>query len=82
MVSGRVQGVFFRDSCRQQAERHDLAGWVANAPDGSVEIELEGAPDAVQAVVGWAHRGPETAEVRSVAVYDLPETGEGGFTVR
>lgn len=82
VVSGRVQGVFFRDSCRQEAERHGVAGWVVNAPDGTVEIELEGAPDAVQAVVDWAHRGPASAEVRSVAVYELLETGERTFTVR
>ena len=82
VVSGRVQGVFFRDSCRQEAERHGVAGWVANLPDGTAEIELEGAPEAVQAVVDWAHGGPASATVRSVAVYELPETGDGDFTVR
>ena len=82
MVSGRVQGVFFRDSCRQQAERHRVAGWVENADDGSVVAELEADPDAVQAVVAWMHHGPERAEVRDVAVSQVAETGELGFSVR
>jgi acylphosphatase len=82
VVTGRVQGVVFRDSCRRQAERHGVAGWVRNADDGSVEAELEGDPDPVQAVLAWMHHGPEHAQVRDVAVSEVPETGEGGFRVR
>ncbi len=44
LISGRVQGVFFRDSCRRLAEQHDVAGWVRNLPDGRVEAVFEGPP--------------------------------------
>jgi acylphosphatase len=82
VVTGRVQGVVFRDSCRRQAERYGVAGWVRNADDGSVVAELEGDPEAVQAVLAWMHRGPERAQVRDVAVTEVAETGERGFQVR
>jgi acylphosphatase len=82
VVTGRVQGVVFRDSCRRQAERHGVGGWVRNADDGSVVAELEGDPDAVQAVLAWMHHGPEHAQVRDVAATEVAETGERGFQVR
>jgi acylphosphatase len=83
VVAGRVQGVFFRTSTRQQAQRHGVAGWVANRPDGTVEAWLEGPADAVETVEAWILTGgPPAAEVRH---YDLAvETPEGhtGFEVR
>jgi acylphosphatase len=83
VVAGRVQGVFFRTSTRQQAQRHGVAGWVVNRPDGSVEAWLEGPGDAVEAVEAWILTGgPPAAEVRH---YDLTvETPQGltGFEVR
>jgi acylphosphatase len=83
VVAGRVQGVFFRTATRQQAQRHGVAGWVANRPDGTVETWLEGPPDAVEAVEAWILTGgPPAAEVRH---YDLTvETPQGhtGFEVR
>lgn len=82
VVTGRVQGVFFRDSCQQEAERRGVSGWVTNADDGSVVAELEGEPDAVDAVVSWARTGPDRAEVDDVEVTDVPETGGSGFEVR
>ena len=81
-VSGRVQGVFFRDSCRQQAERAGVTGWVANRSDGTVEAELEGEEQAVAAVVQWAYRGPARAVVDKVEVVKIPPTGGSGFTLR
>jgi acylphosphatase len=81
VVTGRVQGVVFRDSCRREAERHGVAGWVRNAGDGSVVAELEGDAEAVQAVLTWMHRGPEHAQVRGVAVTEVAQTGERGFRV-
>jgi acylphosphatase len=67
-VRGHVQGVFFRDSTRREAQRHGVAGWAANCPDGSVEIVLEGSPEAVQRVVEWCRHGPRGAHVTSVQV--------------
>ena len=81
-MSGRVQGVFFRDSCRDVAQRHGVAGWVRNAEDGTVEAELEGAASAVEAVLAWARHGPEQAQVVDVGTTELDPTGQTGFSVR
>jgi acylphosphatase len=82
VVSGRVQGVFFRDTCRREAARHGVIGWVRNCPDGTVEAVFEGPADAVSAMVAWARRGPTQAVVDDVLTFD--ETPEGGtsFAVR
>jgi acylphosphatase len=59
LVSGRVQGVFFRDSCRKMAEEYGVSGWVRNRPDGRVEAVFEGPEDAVGRLLEWArHRSP------------------------
>ena len=81
-VSGRVQGVFFRDSCRREAASRGVAGWVRNCSDGTVEAWLEGPPDAVEALVDWCRRGPSRAEVSGVDVADVAPSGASGFDVR
>lgn len=82
VVTGQVQGVFYRDSCRREARSRGVAGWVRNSPDGSVEAVFEGAPDAVEAMVAWARVGPPHATVNDLTAHDeLPE-GLSGFTVR
>jgi acylphosphatase len=81
-VSGFVQGVWFRQSCRQQAQLLGVTGWVRNRFDGRVEIEAEGARDSVDALVRWAHQGPSRAVVAGVEVEDLDPLGEKVFTVR
>lgn len=81
-VKGSVQGVFFRDTCRQEAESRDVHGWVANRPDGAVEAVFEGPRDAVDELVRWAHSGPEGAEVNDVTTDDVPVAGLSGFEVR
>jgi len=68
VIQGRVQGVFFRESMRIEAERLGVAGWVCNRRDGTVEAVVHGAPDAVERITQWAHRGPADAEVSSVEV--------------
>lgn len=75
-VSGRVQGVYFRASTRERALELGLVGWVANAPDGSVRLEAEGATEAVQALLGWCERGPELAEVNAVERRELEVRGD------
>jgi acylphosphatase len=82
VVHGRVQGVWFRDSARHEAEQHGVTGWVRNRSDGTVEAWLEGEPAAVDAVVTWLHAGPPRAQVTHVDVTDgLPEH-PSGFDVR
>ena len=65
-ISGRVQGVFFRDSTREKADDLGLAGWVKNAPDGRVEALFEGPSRNVREMVDWCERGPWQASVESV----------------
>ncbi|MCB5181717.1 acylphosphatase [Streptomyces antimicrobicus] len=86
VVSGRVQGVYFRDSCRTEALAHGVTGWVRNLPGGQVEAVFEGAEDAVARMVGWMRTGPPTADVRGVETYEEPPSAEPdpgrGFEVR
>jgi acylphosphatase len=81
VVHGRVQGVLFRDSCRQQATVHDVSGWVRNRADGAVEAVFEGERDAVEALTAWCSRGPRHAQVERVDVAEEQPTGERGFEV-
>ena len=80
-VYGLVQGVFFRDSCRLEAERVGVAGWVRNADDGSVEAVFEGDADAVDAMCRWCQVGPPHARVDRVDVSGEEATGQRGFHV-
>jgi acylphosphatase len=82
LVYGRVQGVFFRDATCQAAKRHGLAGWVANRDDGTVEIWLEGPPDAVDAVARWCHDGPPGAFVSKVEIENVSPEGAADFAPR
>lgn len=82
-VSGRVQGVFFRDSTRQKAEELGLSGYVTNTPDGDVEALFEGPTDGVEEMVRWCGQGPPDASVENVEV-DYESAGDDltGFEVR
>jgi acylphosphatase len=83
IASGTVQGVFFRDSCRREAVGRQVAGWVRNLPDGSVEAVFEGARENVDAMVAWARQGPPAASVTALDVYAQdPVEGLRGFEVR
>jgi len=82
IVSGRVQGVSYRASTAAKARQLGLAGWVKNRPDGSVELEAEGPPDQVGALVTWCHHGPPAARVDLVAVEELAPVGDEDFDVR
>ena len=81
VVSGRVQGVFFRDTIRRRAESAGVAGWARNTPEGSVEAVFEGEPAAVDELVEFCRRGPGRAEVASVEVEEQPPEGLSGFEV-
>ena len=82
LISGRVQGVWYRQSTLEQARAAGIAGWVRNRADGRVEAELEGQPAAVAAVKAWMEEGPPLAVVTGVEVTELEPTGETGFGVR
>ena len=74
-IRGRVQGVWFRESMRQEAERLGVTGWVRNRADGSVEAVVQGNAAAVESMLAWARRGPPEAEVEAVEV----SPAEGDF---
>jgi acylphosphatase len=76
VVVGRVQGVGFRQSMHRKATSLDVRGWVRNRADGNVEAVVQGAPEAVAALMAWARHGPRTAAVQRVDV----EPTEGSFT--
>jgi acylphosphatase len=82
LVSGRVQGVFFRATCAAEARRLGVSGYVRNLPDGRVEAAFEGPDEAVDRMVAWCRRGPELARVEDVQVQPEPLAGERGFHVR
>jgi acylphosphatase len=81
-ISGRVQGVFFRATTREQADRQAVAGWVRNLPDGRVEAVFEGPRGAVEECLAWCRQGPPGARVAGVEVEWEPPRGEQGFRVR
>ena len=81
LVSGRVQGVWFRETCRQEAEAVGVAGWVRNRWDGRVEAVFEGEPGPVQAMVTWCRLGPPRADVTDVEVIGEEPEGTHGFLV-
>lgn len=82
-VSGQVQGVFFRDSARERAERLGLTGWVQNLPDGRVEAIFEGTSERVREMVRWCEQGPSHAEVENVDTdFEAPEGDLTSFEVR
>jgi acylphosphatase len=82
VAHGRVQGVFFRDSTRREAERRGIAGSARNTSDGTVEVVLEGAPDAVEAMLSYLRDGPGHASVTSLDVVEEEPEGLSGFSVR
>ncbi len=76
VIHGRVQGVFFRDSMKSEAQLLAVTGWVRNRNDGTVEAAVQGEPAAVDAIVRWARRGSQHAQVERVEI----EPHEGIYT--
>ncbi|MGH2707984.1 MAG: acylphosphatase [Actinomycetota bacterium] len=81
-ISGRVQGVFFRQETYRRSRSRGLAGWVANLPDGRVEAVFEGPKAAVESMLRWSQEGPRQAVVTSVEVAREAPVGEESFQVR
>jgi acylphosphatase len=82
LISGRVQGVYFRDSCQRLALDHGVNGWVRNLPDGRVEAVFEGPAGQVERLVDWSRRGPDRALVADVAVQAEQPEGLSTFQIR
>jgi acylphosphatase len=82
VVRGRVQGVFFRDSCRREAQRLGVRGWARNLEDGSVEVVAEGDDMAVRELERWCATGPPRALVTAVDGRDEPPASLEGFRTR
>ncbi|WP_348788341.1 acylphosphatase [Leifsonia sp. NPDC080035] len=82
IVTGQVQGVGFRWSAREEAHRLGVAGWARNRADGSVEVEVEGEPDAVERMLDWLRTGPPGSGVDTVEVADATVDGDDEFRIR
>ncbi|RKT33308.1 acylphosphatase [Microbacterium sp. AG1240] len=82
VVRGLVQGVGYRYSTGRFARRAEVSGWVRNRADGSVEAEVEGSDEQVDAVLAWMAHGPPGARVDDLQVTDIPATGAGDFEIR
>ena len=81
VVRGSVQGVFFRAETRDRARSLGLAGWVRNAPDGTVVAAFEGEDERVESILEWCRRGPAGARVDEVEVAWVEPEGEDGFSI-
>jgi acylphosphatase len=79
VAHGRVQGVFFRDSTRREAERRGVTGWARNTDEGTVEAVFEGSAEAVEALVDFVRGGPGHADVSRVDVVEEEPEGLSGF---
>jgi acylphosphatase len=83
IISGRVQGVWFRATTKQIAEQLGIKGWVRNTSDGCVEAILEGEEQQVKKMIEWCHRGPPLAVVNKVEVKNQnPTDSSDGFSIK
>ncbi|HHJ38573.1 MAG: acylphosphatase [Methylothermaceae bacteria B42] len=83
LVSGKVQGVFYRATAVEVARSLGLKGWVRNLPDGRVEMVAEGEPEALNQLLDWCRQGPPAARVDKVDVEEIPcESDLTGFQIR
>ena len=76
IVTGKVQGVFFRQALKVMAKKNNIFGWVKNLKDGRVEAVLEGAEEKVSRLVEWSHGGPANARVEDVEIHNEKFSGE------
>jgi acylphosphatase len=80
-IHGKVQGVFFRASARNQAIELGIKGFARNEPDGDVYIEAEGTEEALSRFVTWCKKGPPRAQVMTVVIEEGPEKSYVGFDI-
>lgn len=79
---GKVQGVWFRKSTKEMADKLGVSGYVRNRQDGSVHIEAEGETDALEDFVEWCHEGPDLADVSEVVHRETDPKGDAGFLIQ
>jgi acylphosphatase len=82
LAHGNVQGVYFRESTRREAERLGVSGWAENLPDGTVEVVAEGSGEALDALVAFVQDGPGHSTVESLDVAVQAASGLSGFQTR
>ena len=82
IVRGKVQGVGYREGCRQCAQDLRLSGWVRNLADGTVEVEAEGSPQDLATLLLWCERGPLPANVFGVHARRIAPVGGDWFEIR
>ena len=83
IISGRVQGVFYRVNTQQKAQQLHLVGWVRNCTDGTVETEAQGTEENITEFTNWCKEGPQFAKVQSVKTQELDQlTDETSFEIR
>ncbi len=82
LISGKVQGVWFRESMRQEALKHGVAGWVCNLPDGRVEAVICGDNTKLERLLEWCKHGPPLARVSGIESEQLPDQAFDGFEKR
>jgi acylphosphatase len=82
LISGKVQGVYYRQSCAQEARAQKVNGFVRNLHDGRVEAAFEGEPGGVEAMIAWCRRGPPDAVVEGIEVNESTPVGEVRFEVQ
>lgn len=76
-----MQGVFYRASTKEQADKLRLSGWVRNESDGSVEMEVSGDQQSIEELISWCERGPIMARVEEVSSEDISEIHQDGFSI-
>ncbi|MEO6637877.1 MAG: acylphosphatase [Ginsengibacter sp.] len=82
VISGKVQGVFFRATARKIAERYNLTGWVKNLANGNVEAIVSGNKHDIEKFIEWCKQGPEKGEVQSVDISYIEQKIFKDFTVK
>ena len=81
VITGKVQGVFYRQSAFEHAQQMDIKGWVKNRPDGAVEATITGSEEAVRAFINWCRQGPPQAIVGDIEVVPIEETTFDNFSI-
>lgn len=81
IIKGRVQGVYYRASAKEAADKLGITGWVKNTPDGNVEILAQGSDEAIDKFIDWCKQGPEHAIVKEVVISKAPDGAFEGFEI-
>lgn len=81
LISGKVQGVNFRNTAKMVAEKLKITGWIKNTKDEKVEATVSGDKDALEKFITWCKTGPKRANVTDVQVFDQPETFFDDFRI-